>query len=158
MTVGRICSGGKNSLELCFDDSLQLLGHCGDLFRSSIEPRGCVVWIDEQDTLQVVTTNKTPFSLRDHLASVSGLPSDRVIVDSRFIGGDFGGKGSSIEEFSCYFLLIRGSRRRLTPQLPERHRKQGSQDQIDDRKPQHRGMIKHRHYDGYTRDHDRPTP
>jgi CO/xanthine dehydrogenase Mo-binding subunit len=69
-----------------------------------IEPRGCVVWIDEQDTLQVVTTNKTPFSLRDHLASVSGLPSDRVVVDSRFIGGDFGGKGSSIEEFSCYFL------------------------------------------------------
>ena len=69
-----------------------------------IEPRGCVVWIDEQDTLQVVTTNKTPFSLRDHLASISGLPSERVVVDSRFIGGDFGGKGSSTEEFPCYFL------------------------------------------------------
>jgi CO/xanthine dehydrogenase Mo-binding subunit len=69
-----------------------------------IEPRGCVVWIDEQGTVQVVTTNKTPFSLRDHLASISGLPSDRVVVDSRFIGGDFGGKGSSIEEFATYFL------------------------------------------------------
>ena len=69
-----------------------------------IEPRGCVVWIDEQGNVEVVTTNKTPYSLRDHLASISGLPSERVVVDSRFIGGDFGGKGSSIEEFACYFL------------------------------------------------------
>lgn len=69
-----------------------------------IEPRACMVWIDEQGAVQVVTTNKTPFSLRDHLASISELPSERVVVDSRFIGGDFGGKGSSIEEFPCYFL------------------------------------------------------
>ncbi len=69
-----------------------------------IEPRGCILWIDQEGNVQVVTTNKTPFSLRDHLASVSELPSDQVIVDSRFIGGDFGGKGSSTEEFACYFL------------------------------------------------------
>src|SRR5207249_323148 len=52
----------------------------------------------------VVSTCKTPFSLRDQIARVAGLPSERVVVDNRFIGGDFGGKGTSIEEYPCYFL------------------------------------------------------
>ncbi len=69
-----------------------------------IEPHGCVVWLDEEGRLQVVSTNKTPFSLRDQLARVLDMPSDRVVVDSQFIGGDFGGKGHSIEEFPCAFL------------------------------------------------------
>ncbi len=69
-----------------------------------IEPHGCLVWIDEAGKLQVVSTNKTPFSLRDSLADIAGMPSDQVVVDNHFIGGDFGGKGLSIDEFSCYFL------------------------------------------------------
>jgi CO/xanthine dehydrogenase Mo-binding subunit len=69
-----------------------------------IEPHGCVVWFDEQGRLQVVSTNKTPFSLRDQLAKVLGMASDQVVVEVRTIGGDFGGKGHSIEEFPCAFL------------------------------------------------------
>jgi carbon-monoxide dehydrogenase large subunit len=69
-----------------------------------IEPHGCAVWFDEEGRMQVVSTNKTPFSLRDQLARVLDMPSDRIVVDSRFIGGDFGGKGLSIEEFPCAFL------------------------------------------------------
>jgi len=69
-----------------------------------IEPHGCIVWFDEQGVLQVLSTNKSPFSLRDSIADIADVPSDRVVVDSRFIGGDFGGKAISIEEFSCAFL------------------------------------------------------
>jgi len=69
-----------------------------------IEPHGCVVWIDDHDVVQVVSTNKSPFSLRGNIAKVADLPTDRVVVDCRFIGGDFGGKGTSVEEFTCYFL------------------------------------------------------
>lgn len=69
-----------------------------------IEPHGCNVWIDEHGIVQVVSTNKSPFSLRDNIAALAGLTSDQVVVDSRFIGGDFGGKAVSIEEFTCYFL------------------------------------------------------
>ena len=69
-----------------------------------VEPHGCVVWIDEQDRVQVVSTCKTPFSLRDNIAKVVDLPSDQIVVDCRFIGGDFGGKGTTVEEYSCYFL------------------------------------------------------
>ncbi len=69
-----------------------------------IEPHGCAVWFDEKGRLQVVSTNKTPFSLREQLGRVLEMPSDRIVVDSQFIGGDFGGKGLSIEEFPCAFL------------------------------------------------------
>jgi CO/xanthine dehydrogenase Mo-binding subunit len=69
-----------------------------------IEPHGCIVWIDENGIVQVVSTNKSPFSLRDNIAALAELSSDQVVVDSRFIGGDFGGKAVSVEEFTCYFL------------------------------------------------------
>jgi len=69
-----------------------------------IEPHSCVVWIDKDGIVRVHTTNKAPFGLRRHLSIVTGVPEDRIDVDSRFIGGDFGGKGNSIDEYACYFL------------------------------------------------------
>ncbi|MBI4493563.1 MAG: xanthine dehydrogenase family protein molybdopterin-binding subunit [Chloroflexi bacterium] len=69
-----------------------------------LEPHACVVWIGSDGLVRVRTTNKAPFGLRRQLALVSGLPEERIEVDSRFIGADFGGKGNSIEDFACYFL------------------------------------------------------
>jgi CO/xanthine dehydrogenase Mo-binding subunit len=69
-----------------------------------IEPHACVVWIDPDGTVRVYSTNKAPFSLRHQLSVVTGLPAQSIVVDSMFIGGDFGGKGHTIEEFPCYFL------------------------------------------------------
>lgn len=69
-----------------------------------IEPHACLVWFDEEGVLHVISTNKAPFALRQQLAIVSGLAPEQIEVDSRFIGGDFGGKGLSIDEFACFFL------------------------------------------------------
>ena len=69
-----------------------------------IEPHATLVWIGDDDVVHVITTNKTPFSLRDQLATAFGLPVDKIDVDASFIGGDFGGKGYSIDEFACYAL------------------------------------------------------
>jgi CO/xanthine dehydrogenase Mo-binding subunit len=69
-----------------------------------IEPHACMLWIDEAGTIRVVTTNKAPFGLRHQLSVVTGVPEQQIVVDSMFIGGDFGGKGLSIEEFACYYL------------------------------------------------------
>jgi carbon-monoxide dehydrogenase large subunit len=69
-----------------------------------IEPHGTVVWYDQSGRLQVITTNKTPFPLRDILSHTLETPTEQINVDARFIGGDFGGKGNSIEEFGCAFL------------------------------------------------------
>lgn len=68
-----------------------------------IEPHASLVWI-EGDTVHVVTTNKAPFALRDQMAVTIGVPAERIVVDTPHVGGDFGGKGLSLDEFALYFL------------------------------------------------------
>ena len=69
-----------------------------------IEPHACAAWIDPDGTVHVVSTNKSPFTLRAQMSKTTGVPEERIIVDSAFIGGDFGGKGTSFDEHTCYFL------------------------------------------------------
>ena len=69
-----------------------------------LEPRATLVWIDEAGIVHVISTNKSPFSLREQLAVTTGLPQDKFVVHPSYIGGDFGAKGLSVEEFPCYYL------------------------------------------------------
>src|SRR5712692_2199210 len=73
-------------------------------FQGFLEPRSCVVWIDEQDRVRVINTNKSPAAIRQQMAAALDLPESQIVIDATFIGGDFGGKGLSIDEFICYFL------------------------------------------------------
>ena len=73
-------------------------------FQGFIEPRACVVWIDEQQRMRVICTNKSPAALRQQLAAALQLPESQIVIEATFIGGDFGGKGLSIDEYTCYFL------------------------------------------------------
>ena len=68
-----------------------------------IEPRATLVWLDGE-TVRVVSTNKAPFALRQHMSVALGIPEERIVVDAGHIGGDFGGKGLSIDEFVLYYL------------------------------------------------------
>lgn len=68
-----------------------------------IEPHASVLWLDG-DLVRVVSTNKAPFNLRQQMSAALGIPAKNIVVNSRFIGGDFGGKGLSIDEFALYFL------------------------------------------------------
>jgi CO/xanthine dehydrogenase Mo-binding subunit len=68
-----------------------------------IEPRATLVWLDGE-TVRVVSTNKAPFALRQHMSVALGIPEARIVVDAGHIGGDFGGKGLSIDEFVLYYL------------------------------------------------------
>ena len=69
-----------------------------------IEPRATVVWIADDETVHVITTNKMPFGLRAQLAAATDVPAEKIVVEQARIGGDFGGKGLSVDEFPCYFL------------------------------------------------------
>lgn len=73
-------------------------------FQGFLEPRACVVWIDDEDRVRIINTNKSPAAVRQQLAAALDLPESQIVIDSSFIGGDFGGKGLSIDEFTCYFL------------------------------------------------------
>ena len=74
-----------------------------------IEPRAAMVWI-EGDTTHVLTTNKAPFSLREQLALTIGTPAERIVVHTPHVGGDFGGKGLSLDEHALVFLARKTGR------------------------------------------------
>jgi CO/xanthine dehydrogenase Mo-binding subunit len=69
-----------------------------------IEPHATLVWIDDADVVHVVSTNKTPLSLRSQMATSLGLKPAQIVIEADYIGGDFGGKGYSVDEYACYFL------------------------------------------------------
>lgn len=73
--------------------------HCGYL-----EPRATLVWIDGFGIVHVHSPNKHPFPLREQLARATGVPVERIVVECTAIGGDFGGKGLTLDEYPCYFL------------------------------------------------------
>ncbi|HEY5349167.1 MAG TPA: xanthine dehydrogenase family protein [Candidatus Lustribacter sp.] len=73
-------------------------------FGAAIEPRATLVWIDGHGIVHVISTNKSPFALRAQMAIATGLPAETIVVEPASIGGDFGAKGLSVDEFACYFL------------------------------------------------------
>jgi CO/xanthine dehydrogenase Mo-binding subunit len=73
--------------------------HCG-----YIEPHATLVWIDDDGTIHVQTPNKSPFAFRTQLAHVAGVPVEKVVVESAALGGDFGAKGGTPDDFPVYFL------------------------------------------------------
>jgi CO/xanthine dehydrogenase Mo-binding subunit len=98
---------GESDLERVFAGADRIFEHTFQtprVHQGHIEPHVAVVWIDGAGKVQVISTNKGPFALRTQMAVALGLPEERIEVDNHFIGGDFGGKGTSIEEFACYYL------------------------------------------------------
>ena len=69
-----------------------------------IEPHATVVWIGDDGVVHVHTVNKQPFSVRQWMADVTGVAPEQIVVEATAIGGDFGGKGLTIDEYPCYFL------------------------------------------------------
>jgi CO/xanthine dehydrogenase Mo-binding subunit len=104
---GIVSNGSDEERKAAFERAYRVFEHTFStprLHQGYIEPHACLVWIDDDHTVQIVSTNKSPFHLRDQLASAVGLNKDDVAVHSEYIGGDFGGKGLSLDEYTCYFL------------------------------------------------------
>ncbi len=69
-----------------------------------IEPHTCLVWSQPDGAVHVWASNKAPFLLRDELARVLSLPPEQIVVESTYVGGDFGGKGSAMDVPLAYLL------------------------------------------------------
>lgn len=75
----------------------------------AIEPHACVAHVTGARWF-VQTTTQTPFGVREDVASLLGLPEASIVVEGTWVGGGFGGKGSSLlEPFAL--LLSRASGR-----------------------------------------------
>ena len=69
-----------------------------------LEPHAAIVWLDDDGIVHVTSTNKMPFMLREQMSVATSVPVEKIVVDNEYIGGDFGGKGLSLDEFACYYL------------------------------------------------------
>ncbi len=69
-----------------------------------IEPRATLVWIDAAGIVHLSSPNKGPYAFRTHFAHAVGLPEEQVVLEPVAIGGDFGGKGLTVDELPCYYL------------------------------------------------------
>lgn len=78
--------------------------------QSFIEPHCCVVWIDDQQRVQMWSPNKVPHGLKESMAQAFGISRQKIRVNPVSIGGDFGGKGAPIDEPICYLLAVRSGR------------------------------------------------
>ncbi len=66
--------------------------HTPWVYQGYIEPQTATAWFDVDDELVISTSTQAPFMTRDEVASLFGLPVDRVRVRCAPLGGGFGGK------------------------------------------------------------------
>ena len=75
-----------------------------------LEPHCCLVWIDDQDRVQMWSPNKVPHGLKESISAALNIPKEKIRVNPVAIGGDFGGKGAPIDEPICCLLALRSGR------------------------------------------------
>jgi carbon-monoxide dehydrogenase large subunit len=75
-----------------------------------LEPHVCVVDIDDAGRVLLWAGSKMPHGARGGLAQAVGIAPQQILVQHTFIGGDFGGKGSSILFPIAYFLALKTGR------------------------------------------------
>jgi len=75
-----------------------------------LEPHCCLVWIDEQERVQMWSPNKAPQGLKESMRNAFKIAAEQIRVNPVAIGGDFGGKGAPIDEPICYLLALRTGR------------------------------------------------
>jgi CO/xanthine dehydrogenase Mo-binding subunit len=98
---------GASDLEPLFKSAHRVFEHRFTTPRQHhgyIEPRACLVQIDPDGVVHVYSPCKSPFRLRQQMSVVTGIAAGKIIVESTYIGGDFGGKGLVVDEFACYYL------------------------------------------------------
>ncbi|MEX2547991.1 MAG: xanthine dehydrogenase family protein molybdopterin-binding subunit [Chloroflexota bacterium] len=103
----RLVTKGEGDIDSIFASAARVFEHTFNippLPAGYLEPHATIVWIDEDDLIHIVTPNKAPFNLRAQMSQALGIAADRIVVEVPYIGGDFGGKGLTIDEYACVFL------------------------------------------------------
>lgn len=124
--IEEVFAGAHRTFEDVFTTPAQHPGY--------LEPHATVVLIEPDGIVRVLTANKAPFSLRSQMAEALDLAPGMIDVDSDQIGGDFGGKGLSIDEYGCY-LLARATGRPVRAVM-------SSTDELRTMNPRHAAWIR----------------
>jgi CO/xanthine dehydrogenase Mo-binding subunit len=86
----------KGDIDRGFAESDRVFEHTFSVARTHqgyLEPRACVVRIEDDGTVRVWSTTKRPHGVRTLLAGLFNLDPERVVLEFCTLGGDFGAKG-----------------------------------------------------------------
>jgi CO/xanthine dehydrogenase Mo-binding subunit len=75
------------------------------MYQGYLETQTATAWLEPEGDLVVRSSTQAPFSTRDSLAKLFGLPTERIRVRSAPLGGAFGGKMMIIEPLVCSAVL-----------------------------------------------------
>ena len=98
---------GKGDVEAGFaaaDVIVENTFSTAQMHQAYMEPNSCLVWIDDQERVQVWASSKIPYAAKGHAAYAMGVPAERIRLSPVAIGGDFGAKGQARNVPLCYFL------------------------------------------------------
>lgn len=67
-----------------------------------LEPQGCLVQYEpEEGEMKVYSSSQNPTEVQAYVAQVTGVPSSRIVVRVKRLGGGFGGKESRCVQQAC---------------------------------------------------------
>ena len=99
IATGNLEEGWAQS-DLIFEDTFTTpSSHQGYL-----ENHAALAVVEPDGRATIWTSNKSPFRIREQLAEYIGLPENYFRITAPLIGGEFGGKGTMMDEPLCYFL------------------------------------------------------
>jgi CO/xanthine dehydrogenase Mo-binding subunit len=90
--TARLASGDVDAALAASETVVRGRFHTPWMYQGYLEPQTATAWFDVEGELIVSTSTQAPFMTRDEVASLFGLPVDRVRVRSAPLGGGFGGK------------------------------------------------------------------
>lgn len=75
-----------------------------------MEANACTVWVHPDGDIEVWSSNKVPYTVRDMLVKQVGAPAGRAKVHVMAVGGDFGAKAALLDVPICYLISDRTRR------------------------------------------------
>ncbi|MGV9824493.1 MULTISPECIES: molybdopterin-dependent oxidoreductase [unclassified Gordonia (in: high G+C Gram-positive bacteria)] len=82
----------------------------GRVAHAQLETHGAIGWLDDDGRLVIRTSTQVPFLVRDELALLLEMPTDRIRVFSARVGGGFGGKQELLTEDLVALAVVRTGR------------------------------------------------
>jgi aerobic carbon-monoxide dehydrogenase large subunit len=76
----------------------KMTSHVTRVMAHTMEPRGCLAYVEDGGRLVVHPSNQNPYPVRAQLANVLGLPVDQIHVKAGDVGGSFGMKSGIYPE------------------------------------------------------------
>ena len=76
----------------------ELDSHVTRVMAQTMEPRGCLAFVDNGGRLVVHPSNQNPYPLRAGLSAMLGLPTEQIQIVVRDVGGSFGMKSGVYPE------------------------------------------------------------